>query len=70
MVREDTVEIRVKAGCGTVTYCTGHNYDIQLGEGTTASTWGNGSPIFRREFESLLEPTGLFELVKSEEGGK
>jgi hypothetical protein len=68
MTREHTVAVRVKAGNGQVAHCAGHRYDIKLKEGEVASKWGDGSPILKKEFEALLEPTGHFEIAERPAG--
>jgi hypothetical protein len=66
MTREHTVAVKLMTGTGAVTHCAGHRYDISIKPGETLSTWGDGSPITRQEFGTILEPTGLFEVTNDE----
>jgi hypothetical protein len=60
---DDQVKVKPKDGAGNVAYAAEH-HRLKLAPGETAETWLNGSPITRGEFETLLEPTGVFELAE------
>lgn len=64
MTREDTVAVRLKPEvAGTVSFSAGQRCDLKLQPGQAATTWANGDPIFRGQFQQSLEPSGLFELA-------
>jgi hypothetical protein len=56
----------VKDGIGVVTHCAGHRYDIRVEPGKPVTQWGDGSPITRAEFDSILSPTGHFEVEENQ----
>lgn len=64
MTREHTVSIRVKPGLGEVHFSAGQHCELNLKSGETATTWANGWPIFKGQWEASLEREGLFELVR------
>ena len=65
MTREDTVTVKLAAGVGgTVHIAHGASYALQVNQGEVASAWSDGSPITRAEYENLLKPEGLFEIVE------
>lgn len=70
MVREDTVAVRLKEGVGMVTVCAGQRFCLSLEPGAVATRWADDSPIFRTEFEAVLEPEGLFEIAQGDNGNE
>jgi hypothetical protein len=66
MTREDTVAVRLKTEIkGGVHYAAGQHRELHLEPGQEATTWANGAPILRTEFEASLEREGLFEIVEA-----
>jgi hypothetical protein len=63
MVREETVQVKAKQGAGAVSYAA-WAHRLKLAPGEIADKWQNGSPITRAEFEALLKPHGVFEIVE------
>jgi hypothetical protein len=68
-MREDAVKVKAKAGAGNVAYAAWH-HRLRLKPGEVAEKWENGSPITRGEFEALLKPHDVFEIVEAEPAKK
>jgi len=62
MTREDMVTVQVKGG-GGASFAAGEKYALSLAAGETAERWANGQPITRAEFDTILAPEGIFEVV-------
>jgi hypothetical protein len=64
-MREDHVTVK-SASDGGVHFATPGRV-LAIAAGETASTWANGSPITRQEFDAILAPENVFALVELEE---
>ncbi len=61
--RNDLVKVRGKSGAGAG-FAAGQKYSLHLAAGEESDIWADGSPITRAEFETLLAPSELFEIVE------
>lgn len=68
MTREELVRVRVKGG-GAAAFAAGQKYALKLRASETTDKWSRpaGSPITRAEFQEILAPEGIFEIVGDEE---
>ena len=62
MTREETVRVRVKGG-GAAAFAAGAKFALKIEAGQKAEKWDDGAPITRAEFEAVLAPLGIFEIV-------
>jgi hypothetical protein len=60
-MREDHVTVK-SANDGGVHFATPGRV-LAVAAGETASAWADGSPITRQEFDAILAPENVFEIV-------
>jgi hypothetical protein len=68
MSREDFVSVRATGG-GAAAISAGSRA-LVLAAGETASSWADGSPITRGEFDDVLEREGAFEIAEAPRTGR
>jgi len=62
MTREETVRVGVKGG-GAAAFAAGARFALKIAAGEKADKWDDGTPITRAEFDAVLAPLGIFEVV-------